>query len=387
MSNDRHKKKIVIAMPLLLLGGTEIHTLSLVEALVAAEHDVTVCCYYEYDESVTKRFRHAGAKVDLLKLRRSEGLTHLLRKLIIFFKATHPDIVHVQYLAPGLVPIIAAQLDRISTIFATVHIAGSIAYGKKAKILLRFAAKLCTAFFCVSKGVEEFWFSDSEVFDPDNVNKCRKHFTVYNAVDTARIDAIVSAVDKSKLKALHKIAGQPVFGIVGRLTYQKGHMILLNSMAEVIKQFPDVVLLIIGEGPDCQKLGKRAAELDLNKNIRWLGAQPQDKVFEFYSIMDVFVMPSLYEGFGFTAAEAMAAGVPVVGTKIEGLSEIIEDGVTGYLIPANDSKKLSDALLNLLTDSEKAKMMGTKGSQRVKELFSLEVFKKSVLAAYEMLSK
>ena len=126
----------------------------------------------------------------------------------------------------------------------------------------------------------------------------------------------------------------------------------------------------------------QSAALKLDKNIIWMGALPQAKVFELYAIMDLFVMPSLYEGFGLTAAEAMAAGVPVVGTQIEGLSEVIEDGVSGCLVPPANAQALSEALIVLLKEPEKAKSFGHNGRMRVVSLFSLVHFKTSMLALY-----
>jgi glycosyltransferase involved in cell wall biosynthesis len=309
-------------------------------------------------------------------------MLHLTITLFSMFRRVRPDIVHIQYLAPGLIPILTARLARVPVILATVHIAGSIVYGKKAKMLLRLAAHFCTRFICVSRGVEEFWFGDSEIFDPANVNKGRKHFTVYNAIDTVAIANAISAVDKHKMKEMLGIVERPVIGIVGRLSHQKGHTILLDAMAEVIREFPDVVLMIIGEGPERKKLGEKASELNIDKNILWMGAQPQNKVFEFYAIMNIFAMPSLYEGFGLTAAEAMAAGVPVVGARVEGLSEVIEDGMSGYLVPAGNSFTLGEAVIKLLKDPLKAKAIGQRGCERVENLFSLEHFRISMIGLY-----
>ncbi len=180
------------------------------------------------------------------------------------------------------------------------------------------------------------------------------------------------------------IGNRPVIGIVGRLAHQKGHTVLFDAMAEVIKEFPDVVLMIIGEGPERQNLSKKSSALNINKNILWMGVQTQNKVFEFYGIMDIFVMPSLFEGFGLTAAEAMAAGVAVVGTKVEGLSEVIEDGVSGYLVRAGKSKSLSKALIELLKEPLKAKAIGQHGHERVKNNFSLVRFQASMIGLYNI---
>ncbi|HQQ88252.1 MAG TPA: glycosyltransferase family 4 protein [Smithellaceae bacterium] len=357
--------------------------LSTIKSLPLDKYEVSICCYYEYDIEIVQMFKAVCKNVVLMNLEREKGLFYLLQKLFSLFRQMQPDIVHVQYLAPGLIPIIAARLAGMRKVIATVHIAGSYAYGTKAKVLLRIASILCDCFICVSRGVEEFWFGDSQIFDPANINKSRKHYTVYNAIDTAAITQAIKTTDKTKIKRDMKIEGRPVIGIVGRLAEQKGHSILLDAMAQIVKEIPEVILIVIGEGPERQKLIEKTANLQLDKKILWLGAQPQNKVFELYSIMDVFVMPSLYEGFGLTAAEAMAAGMPVVGTRIEGLSEVVEDGVSGVLVPAGNSVALSEAILNLLQDPEKAKMYSKNGRRRADRLFSLENFSKSMQGIYQ----
>ena len=133
---------------MLLVGGTEIQTFNLVKVLVSEGYHVSVSCYYEYDETMVSTFRSAGAKVILMELERSDGMLSLFCKLRVLFKEIKPDIVHVQYVAPGLVPILAAKLGGIRAIFATVHQPGR-PYGMKAKLLLRLGACLSTAFFCV----------------------------------------------------------------------------------------------------------------------------------------------------------------------------------------------------------------------------------------------
>lgn len=389
MKNTPDNKCITICIPCLLLGGTEIQTLNLVRVLISGGHRVTVCCYYEFDRDVVEWFKSAGSEVVLLKLTRDRrkfsvlSIWRLIRRLFVVFRDIQPDIVHVQYLAPGLIPIITARLASMRRVIATVHTAGSYAYGTKAKFLLRIASNLCDRFICVSRGVEEFWFGSSQIFDPANMNKNRKHYTVYNAIDTAAITQAVKTADKSKIKKDMNIEGRFVIGIVGRLAMPKGHAILMDAMTQVVNKFPDVILLVIGEGPEKQKLIEKAANLNLNNNILWPGAQPQNKVFEFYSIMDVFVMPSFYEGFGLTAAEAMAAGLPVVGTNIEGLSEVVEDGVTGILVPPGDSVALSNAVLQLLQNPGKAETYGNNGSIRAKRLFSLENFSHLMQSIYK----
>jgi len=376
-------KTVIIAIPVLLIGGTEIQTLNLVSVLIGTGYNVTVCCYYEYDQGMVERFEAAGANVVLMKYQRAHGLWHLAKGLINIFKDRKPEIVNVQYVAPGFVPVMAARIAGVKTIFATVHQPGS-AYGWKAKMLLRTAARFCTAFFCVSRSVEETWFGDSEVFDPDNITAGRRHFTIYNAVDANRIESIVKATNKEELRKSLGVNGKKIVGVVGRLRWEKGQSILLKAMQAIVQSVPDTVLIVVGDGPDREALRKQAAVLKILDNIIWLGQKNPEEVYQLYSIMDVLAVPSLFEGFGFAAAEAQAAGLPVVATRVDGLTEVIENDVTGVLVSTGDSATFASALTDLLSDREKAREMGRQGQLRVRELFSMERFSRSMLAAYRL---
>lgn len=378
-------RKVVICTPVLLVGGTEIQTLNLVKVLLAEGYKVTVCCYYEYNENMVSSFQYIGARVVLMDLKRSNGLLYLIGKMGVFFRKARPDIVHVQYLAPGLVPIMAARLSGVQTIFATVHQSGR-PHGLKAKMLLRLGSFLSIAFFSVSKAVEESWFGNAEVLNPQNISRKRKHFTIYNAVDSSIINQAVSSIDCNSIRKSLGLNGHPVIGIVGRLRSEKGHLILLDAMVEVAKVIPEVKLLVVGDGPDRAKLNERAKNLGIVDHILWLGEKEQSEVFNLYRVMDVVVVPSLFEGFGLTAAEAMAAGRPVVASAVDGLNEIVEDGVTGYLCSPGDKQSSAMSIIRLLSNSEKSNKMGEKGRKRVSDLFSFETFSRTWLAAYKELS-
>jgi len=388
--NSNH---VLISIPVLLLGGTEIQTLNLVRVLISGQYEVTVCCYYEYDESVVDWFREAGARVILLGLDRSDGqfgvdrVLELVRKLLNVFREVNPDIAHIQYVAPGLVPIITARLAGIKTVFATVHQPGR-PYGRKAKLLLRFGAKLCTTFFCVSKAAEESWFGSSALFDPKlKGNRKRKHYTIYNAADAITIDEAVARIDRMALRGSLGLGEHPIIIIVGRLRGEKGHSVLLDAMVPVATKVPDVKLLVIGDGPDRESLKLKAETFGITSNIVWMGQKSPDKVFKLLAISDIAVVPSLFEGFGLTAAEAMAAGLPVVGSDVDGLREVIEHGETGILVPPGDSTALAKVLTNVLKDPDKARAVGAKGRERVRRLFSMERFNETMIAAYGLLAK
>lgn len=381
------QERVFIATPVLCVGGTEIQTLSLVRILVGAGYHVTLCCYYEFDQSLVVQFKEAGSEVILLHLDRCNGrvrasrILQLITKLISIITKYHPDIVHVQYIAPGLIPIIAARLSGVKRVFATIHQPGRI-YGLKAKVLIHIAAHLCDVFFCNSMSVEQSWFGSSEIFDPNKVDSRRKHFTIYNGVDVDKIERIAKETHKEEIRESLNIRDKKVVGVVGRLRSEKGQATLLASMKLVIKEIPNAVLLVVGDGPDRPYLEDMAKKIGIDSNVFWLGQKDPDDVFKFYSIMDVLAVPSLFEGFGLTAVEAMAAGVPVIGTGVDGLSEIIEDGVTGHLVLPQDRFMLARRLIELLTNKAQARKMGLASHQRAREMFSMELFAESTLPAY-----
>lgn len=379
--------KVVIAIPVLLTGGTEMQTLNLVRVLNSAGYGVVVLCYYEYESQMVGYMEKAGAEVILLKLQREDGLLHLLKKLIVRFKGLSPDVIHVQYVAPGLVPIIAARMAGIKTVFATVHQPGR-PYGRKAKLLLRFGEKLCTAFFSVSRAAEKSWFGNCALFDPKlKENRKRKHYTIYNAVDAISIVKAVARVDRMAFRRSLGLDEHPIIVIVGRLRGEKGHSVLLDAMASVATNVPDVKLLVIGDGPNRESLKLKAETLGIVSNIVWMGQKSQDEIFKLLAISDIAVVPSLFEGFGLTAAEAMATGLPVVGSDVDGLREVIEHGETGILVPPGDSTALAKALTDFLKDPDREREMGAKGRERVRRLFSMERFDETMIAAYSLLAK
>ena len=383
------EKTVVIALPMLLRGGTEIQTLALVRALREHSHRVTVCCYYESESGMVEEFREEGGEVILLRLQRKNGRISIVQMLLLlwelrkFYRKTTPDIVHVQYVAPGLIPILAARLAGVKKVFATIHYPRH-SFGTREKRLVRAAARLCTIFFCNSLATERSWFGSGSVYDGGAFTPQSSHCTIYNAVNIQRIEKHAHAASRAVMKKRNGIENKLVVGIVARLRSEKGHAFLFHSMKQVYRSAPNALLAVVGDGPDALALRDLADKLEIAGSILWLGAKSQEETFALYGMMDVVVVPSEFEGFGLSAAEAMAAGVPVVASNVDGLLEVVEDGVSGILVPFGDVKKMTSSLLAVLFDTVKAKEMGKKGRERVEDLFSLARFDKAISAAYEM---
>jgi L-malate glycosyltransferase len=379
----KRRLRVLIGIPCLHLGGSELATLSLAKALIKGSYDVTVCCYYEHDATMVERFATAGAHVELLRLSRGNP-RHLFSTLVKHFRSHRPDIVHVQYFAPGMVPILAARCAGVPRIFATVHAAGRQGYGWKARTMLRFAARFTDHFFCVSRNAEQFWFGAvCTLQGPAEWHRAR-HSTIYNGVDVRSIQAAGCGVERRRL-CPEIPDGAKVIGIVGRLVRLKGHLTLLQAIRTIIWQAPDTFLLVIGEGPDGSLFRQEARTLDIERNVIWKGRVEPEVLPQYYHIMDVLAMPSHWEGFGLTAAEAMAAGKPVVGTDVPGLREVVAEGVTGFLVPVGDAGALATKLRVLLSGDGKANEMGRNGLSRVRTLFDTDHQHRRWAAAYALL--
>jgi glycosyltransferase involved in cell wall biosynthesis len=154
-------------------------------------------------------------------------------------------------------------------------------------------------------------------------------------------------------------------------------------MPGLLVEFPRTRLIIVGEGSERVRLQELVTSLGLDKHVTLAGFRTD--VPELLQRMDVYVQPSLHESFGIVLLEAMAAGLPVVASEVEGIPEIVADGETGYLVPVGDSEALANAVRSLLRDTELRRKMGETGRRRVAKEFDIKKTVRSYEQLYEEL--
>lgn len=154
----------------------------------------------------------------------------------------------------------------------------------------------------------------------------------------------------------------------------KGAEHLIATVARLLPALPDLYLVAVGDGDDRGRLERLATEMGVAQRVRFLTRLTQEELMACYARCDVFALPSRGEGFGFVFLEAMAHGKPVLGGAHGGIPEIIEDGVTGLLVPHGDVARLSGALEKLLTDEPLRRRMGHRARERVSQSFLFEQF-------------
>lgn len=139
---------------------------------------------------------------------------------------------------------------------------------------------------------------------------------------------------------------------VGRLEKVKGHSHLINAFSEIIKEIPRARLVVIGDGSERKNLERQAMGLGLSDYIEFKGEVEHDQLPPFFNQADVFIMPSLSEGFGIVAIEAMASGLPVIASRVGSLVDIIEHKVTGFTIEPKNSRAIREYVINILKDKD-----------------------------------
>jgi len=168
--------------------------------------------------------------------------------------------------------------------------------------------------------------------------------------------------------------GDPRFGpnmifACRQLFPRKGIRFLLEAGAQLKPQFPDLKIVVAGDGFERPQLARLAADLGIAADVTFLGWVPNAELPQYYRAAALSVIPSLEEGFGIPAAEAMGCEVAVVATDAGGLPEVVEHGVTGLVVPRGDSKALARAIGSLLADPERRRRMGQAGRERALRLF------------------
>jgi len=164
---------------------------------------------------------------------------------------------------------------------------------------------------------------------------------------------------------------------VGRLVYQKAHEFLIAAMPQVLKTIPDVKAFLCGDGVLKDDLKKQIHKLSLEKHVILLGAQTN--VPRYLAAADLFLLPSRWEGLPIALLEAMSAGLPVVATRVEGVDEVVVDGVHGLLVEPGSPEGLAKAILQLLTASGQRRRMSEAARERVLESYSVDQMCKQYL--------
>ncbi|MCM8800412.1 MAG: glycosyltransferase family 4 protein [Candidatus Omnitrophica bacterium] len=339
-----------------LLGGGQISLIELLRRIDRSRFDIYVIVSEE--GRLSQQIKKLNIIYRIIPLPTLKSLNpfiflNAINKLLKFIRLHRIDLIHANTSRAGLY---ASMVNKVLNIPLIWHV--RIPY---VDILLdRFIAYHCKKIIVVSKSVAKrfAW-----------LNKDRLAL-IYNGVDVNRFSP---GKDDFNLRNYFGIKpSQKVIGTLGRFSPRKGYETLIYAIKEVIKGFPEVKFLWVGEGDINLKMKfiDKIKKLGITEHFILTGFY--EEVWHLLKIMDIFCLPSLSEGFSRSILEAMSTGLPVVATRVGGNLEIIEHKVDGLLVPPEDPQALACALIELLSNEEEAKKMGLAGRQKVVERFSIE---------------
>lgn len=366
---------VLVCIPCLLTGGTEIQTLSLVEALMASGHKPVVACYFEYAETMVERYRKAGAEVVLMNTNgiRPSGvmatIMHLWRGFRCILKQYHPKIAHVQYMAPGALPILVLKMFGVKKIIATAHTAADIYPSLRQIHWLN--NHILTAFQCITLRAEMSFFGSSQLFDGNiKLQKHDNHFTIYN-----NLPSYITLSTEPRTNVPRTV------GVVSRIEEIKGMDLVVPAFAKVSASYPGLKLLIVGDGSLRPLMEQQVKDYDLpTASVTFVGRKPQDALQDYYDRIDILLMPSRSEGFGLTAIEGMARGCVPVVANVGGLPEVVEDGVCGFVYNQNSYEDIAKAIIMAVsTDFQYRSSAAIKAASR----FSKREYQSHISALYK----
>jgi len=192
----------------------------------------------------------------------------------------------------------------------------------------------------------------------------REIIVIPNGIDLERFQNLSREEARNKLQIK---ADDKIIIFVGSLRPVKGVKYLIKAMKIVRQKEPNARLILIGNGEEKQDLVKLTGDLNLGNLITFVGKIPNEKVPEYMAASNVFVLPSLSEGFPLVSLEAMACGLPIVVSRVCGLPEIVEDGKNGFLVESGNPEQIAEKVLLLLEDDELRERMSRNNKEKVKD--------------------
>jgi len=293
-----------------------------------------------------------------------------LWRLSRWLREQQPHIIHTHLFVDGVFGRIAAMLAGVPHCIATQQNSYDPQHWLPRSQLWanRLLAQRTERFVAVSQGAKDYL---------QNVE----------GVPASKIQIIPNAIARPTPPSAEQLAAcraefgltpdQPVIGSVARLEAQKGLSTLIAACAQLVPHIPNLVCLIAGQGALRRQLESEIAQTGLGSHVRLLG--PRLDVYPLMGLMDVFVLPSLFEGLPVALLEAMALGRACVATNVPGTREVITHSVDGCLVPANDVNTLAATIADLLSNASQRAQLGQAAADTVRRGYAIE----PVAAAYE----
>ena len=359
----------------LTYGGTERVIANLVKH--SGENIINlICSFKEIDEEFIQEMQDRNKILCLMKKEGND--LRIPFKIASFCRSKNIDIVHALGWATygeGLVASKVLMHKKFIFSFRGKTIEDTKIIPMRRVLAERFFSNFCDAIVTPSEESRKEYANLTSI-DPSRIQ------VIYNGVEVDRFNTAESSWRRLRREGIGVGNGEVVVGSVARfdpVKNMKGLVIAFSKLGE--KERVKCKLLLVGDGPEFGRVQSLASDLGIREQVIFTGMRRD--IPECLSLMDIYVQPSHFEGVPNSVLEAMAAGLPVVATKVGGVPEIVKDGETGLLVPLNDQASLTRAMEFVIGDLEEGKHMGTCGRRRVASLFSVEKMVKEYETLYE----
>jgi len=344
---------LVAGFPPRSIGGTEIATLNIATELVKRGHEVHVITIGDKELKGDKKGDFYTHYIQLGVAPKTSlwGAISYAVKAFAQIRRINPDIVHAQrFYREGLAAFLAKLLNKKRY---CIWCRGSDVYlpwrfkGLALKLFLGQADAVIALTQDMRGKIRQTYHRDASV--------------IPNGIDLRRFEQLSC---RSKVKSAPN--GVKTLLFVGRLHRIKGVAYLIEAMTTIIKRNPKARLLLVGDGEERQNLENLVTKLGLTKYVTFIGKVPNEKVPQYIAASDVFVLPSLSEGFGIVLLEAMACGLPIVATNVGGIPEIVQDGENGFLVEPENPEGIAQKVLTLLENDDLRRRISQNNLEKAK---------------------
>lgn len=338
-------------------GGAEVWLMDVMHGLSRRGHEVTLVC--RPGTILEKNARAEGFDVVAVAMR-GDFDPDVVWKMMRLMRARHIDVISTNMDKELRFGGLAARLTGKVAVVPSRE----VDYPLKNKLHYRFTYnRLADHILANSAATRRSLLSNAPWLSPDRVE------VIYKGIDPAPY--LVHPEEGIAVRREFGIAAAaPVIGFVGQIIERKGIPDLVDCIPRVVKTLPDVKFLFVGEGKLTEYLLSKSRELGVANHVIHCGFR--NDIPAIMKAIDLLVLPSVVEGFGYVLVEAMAAAKPVVATRVSSIPEIVQDDETGILVDVHDPEKLAGACAAVLTRPDRGRAMGERGRRVVLEKFTLE---------------
>jgi glycosyltransferase involved in cell wall biosynthesis len=353
------KVKLLYIITSLGFGGAENLLLSYVKRLDKKKYSILVCCLRDKPDDLLQEISNYAEVIKLGIPNRFNPI--IIIHLVKLIRRIKPQIIHTHLFQPRIYTAFSSLFFHKVILIAHKHNNVNLRKHNIFIILEILSFLFYKRIIAISQSVKKSLMKYELV--PE-----RKISIVYNGIDFNKFNESYISKGYNQGKKL-------TIGTVCRLERQKGLKYLLLAMRLILTKFPDTILEIIGEGslePELKLLSKK---LGISNSVIFFGKFAN--VIPFYKRMDIFVLPSIYEGFGIVILEAMASGIPIVATNIEGIKEVIVNEISGLLVSPKNPDDLACAILQIIENRQLREKLIDEGIKRAR-LFDIDEHVKSL---------